>query len=946
MLCPNCNHEVSEDARFCPQCGQTLAEFDDLDSPTIVSPPPDRQTAPASTSGQSSASTSTGSGVSRLVSSPSGDGFFEMGSVLAERYRVIGRLGSGGMGDVYRADDLKLDQSVALKFLPTKLAQNADRLARLFAEVRLARQVAHPNVCRVYDIAEHEGVHFLSMEFIDGEDLGSLLRRIGKLSEDKAGELARQVCAGLHAAHERGILHRDLKPANILIDNEGVAHIADFGLAGIDSEIDQREIRAGTPGYMSPEQLAGTEVSSRSDIYALGLILYEMFTGHAAFSARSIAELSEQQSMVSSRSSADLSSLDPTIERAILRCLDPDPSQRPPSALALAAALPGGDPVAAALAAGEVPSPEMIAASGSAGVLSRAWGVAALLSIILSFAFIHLLAPRTALHELAPMDTPSEVLIDRAEQLRRSFGYPDSAVTDQVSGWYRVGATLRHELETRPKSPAWDSLSVGQPASIVMWVRESPAPLAATNLIGRVGTRNPPLTRPGMTLVAMNPRGNLNWFAAVPPTEEPTTEVANEGEIAAGDSVSVETSTADPRSLDVSSNGASVDWTAMFSAAALDPADFEPIAKNWNPPHYADEIRTFRGHYRDRPSLPIEIRMAGYAGRPTWFSIREPWQLDEEERASNDRGVQAAQWIMNSLIVLLIVSAALLARRNVRSGLGDRRGARTISTFLGVCMTLSFVSTGHHVPEFQTEWALFNVVTGLGLFMAALTWIIYMALEPFARVVWPEIMISWSRLLQGRWRDPRVGRDLLLGLALGSLMGVGETLIFQIAPALGHPFRPIGFDPNMLRGAFPALGALFTTIMNGAWVPMALLLFAIGIWALVRKKNLATVITALILVSVIGLAADNPLQKFGASLAMLTFVATLFRLGLVSSMAYFFAITIFDDVPFTPDLGKWYASNAIGVALFVIGLAVLAFRISQSTGASALRSSSRAPGNS
>src|SRR5262245_61395399 len=186
---------------------------------------------------------------------------FVPGQVLAGRYRVVAALGKGGMGEVFRADDLTLGQAVALKFLPPRLADDLDRLARLHNEVRVARQVAHPNVCRVYDIAEADGQPFLTMEYIDGEDLAGLLRRIGRLPEDKAVELARQLCAGLQAAHDRGVLHRDLKPRNVMIDGRGHVRLTDFGLAGFAGEIEGDDVRAGTPAYQAPEQAAGVEVT-------------------------------------------------------------------------------------------------------------------------------------------------------------------------------------------------------------------------------------------------------------------------------------------------------------------------------------------------------------------------------------------------------------------------------------------------------------------------------------------------------------------------------------------------------------------------------------------------------------------------------------------------------------------------------------------------------------
>lgn len=174
-------------------------------------------------------------------------GRFAPGTVLAERYRIVGLLGRGGMGEVYRADDLKLGQQVALKFLPFDLAHDAARLARFHTEVRLSRQIAHPNVCRVYDVGEVDGTTFLSMEYVDGEDLSSLLRRIGRLPEDKASEFGRQLCAGVAAAHARGVLHRDLKPANVMIDGRGSVRIMDFGLAVAAGTTDHQRWRSRRP---------------------------------------------------------------------------------------------------------------------------------------------------------------------------------------------------------------------------------------------------------------------------------------------------------------------------------------------------------------------------------------------------------------------------------------------------------------------------------------------------------------------------------------------------------------------------------------------------------------------------------------------------------------------------------------------------------------------------
>src|SRR5215813_4886406 len=292
--------------------------------------------------------------VGRLASSDSiAAGGFTPGAILADRYRVIGLLGRGGMGEVYRADDLKLGQPVALKFLPRHLAEEKDRLDRFYSEVRIARQVSHPNVCRVYDVGELDGLHYLSMEYVDGEDLASLLKRIGRLPPDKALEIARELCAGLAAAHDRGVLHRDLKPSNVMVDGRGRARITDVGLAVAAGDVVEAEV-SGTPAYMAPEQLAGKGASVRSDVYALGLVLYELYTGRKAFDGATLNELRRKHAEdPPTAPSALAQGLDPAVERVILRCLEKDPVARPASAAQIAKALPGGgDPLAAVLAAG------------------------------------------------------------------------------------------------------------------------------------------------------------------------------------------------------------------------------------------------------------------------------------------------------------------------------------------------------------------------------------------------------------------------------------------------------------------------------------------------------------------------------------------------------------------------------------------------------------------
>jgi tetratricopeptide (TPR) repeat protein len=255
----------------------------------------------------------------------------EVGRVLGGRYEIEKLLGMGGMGAVYKAHDLEVDRSVGLKVIRPDLAGNPAILARFKQELILARQVTHKNIIRIYDLSEAEGVKFITMEFIEGEDLRTILTRAGKLSADEAITIIRQSCTGLQAAHLEGVIHRDLKPSNIMCDASGRVVIMDFGLAKTVASdgLTQTGMMIGTMEYMSPEQAMGSELDARSDIFAMGLIFYEMLTGNMPYKAESaIASLVKR----TQERAVPLSEVDPSVPSAVSqivsKCLERDPKNR------------------------------------------------------------------------------------------------------------------------------------------------------------------------------------------------------------------------------------------------------------------------------------------------------------------------------------------------------------------------------------------------------------------------------------------------------------------------------------------------------------------------------------------------------------------------------------------------------------------------------------------
>jgi hypothetical protein len=828
---------------------------------------------------------------------------FAPGCIVADRYRVASLLGRGGMGEVYGADDLKLGQRVALKFLPLDRGKSTSWHDRFYAEVRMARQVSHPNVCRVYDVGESDGRLFLSMEFVDGEDLASLLRRIGRLPDDKAVEVAQQLCAGLAAAHGSGVLHRDLKPSNVMIDGKGRARITDFGLAIATSEADQQTRPAGTPGYLAPELLNGTAPSVQSDLYALGLVLYELFTGKKAFEASSLAEFHRKQTETNPTPPSNVvKNLDPVVERAILRCLDRDPAQRPRSALSVAASLPGGDPLASALAAGETPSPEMVAAAGPQGSLRPAVAWACLLTaLILIFGASLLLAPRNMDWGLAPMNKSPEVLADRAQDMARKLGY--SAAVDHAF-WVASDKDYLRYTAHNASSRDWKRTPTGHawPSPVSFWYRQSPwwmMPGAQSpNGPPRVTLLNPSYETSGMVALRLDMQGNLLFLRGVPPQ--------------------VETGGARP----------DLDWGLLFAEAGLDKAQFVPASPKWAPPDSFDVRADWEGHLPDRPDLLLHVTAAAYHGAPVYFQLIAPWDQPWRGDPSNPSRMPASSDIFTMAWPLLmagyLVVAGYFARRNVRRGRGDTKGALRLASFaiLANCVYGFFVY--HYVPQAEYISVQF-ILLGAPLLFALLAWLGYMAVEPYARQSWPRLMVSWQRLLNGRFRDPLVGRDVLLGLVAGSAVGT----VFLGVGAFSRNSVASPVDSYFGQGILPSIGHCFLLLFAASFY--ALFYFALlpVMTGLLRRPRSGLIALALIML-LLNAQTTTTLDFTLTVLFVLVFLAVLVRIGLVAAAAFFFILlTLGTSPPLVLD--QWYAGRAMIALVAPLTLLFWGFYVSLGT---------------
>jgi serine/threonine-protein kinase len=903
MLCPSCSAIIDDDQLTCPACGAAVddsfastriqsADADEADETKIqtLSPTPISQKHP--TTGRASVIS-----ISRFSSFDSlEETRFTMGAIVADRYRIIGLLGKGGMGEVYRADDLKLGIPVALKFLPENLANDGAMLARFHREVRIARQVSHPSVCRVYDIGEIGGQHFLSMEYIDGEDLSTLMRRIGRLPHDKAIEIARQICAGLAAAHDVGVLHRDLKPANIMLDGRGKAHIMDFGLAGIAEEIGSDDVRSGTPAYMAPEQLTGEEVSVKSDIYSLGLVLYEIFTGKRVYEAQTLADLMMlHEQSTPATPTAFVKEIDPLVEKIILRCLEKDPRRRPHSALQVAAALPGGDPLAAALAAGETPSPEMVAAAAKEGALTPAIALALLIAVVSLIAIILFLAPKTRLHDMVPLEKNADVLADRARTIAQKFGYTNPPA-DSTFGFGTDDLYLNTLVQKDDASSRWDKLSVGQPAAMYFWYRQSPRPLIPFN--GRTASsQDPPPRISGMVSLLVDTNGRLLEFLAVPPQYD-----------------------------DSQDPSPAPDWTAIFNEAGLDIANFKSTDPKWITTVHSDKRAAWEGTYPEAPDVPLRIEAASYRGKPVYFSTLNEWdqpfRMTEFKRSGREMLVGL---VFGLFIGSLVFAGAMVARRNLRLGRGDRKGAFRLALFIFATNLLGWAFLANHIASFGEETSLWTTAAAWALWWGGVVWIVYIALEPYVRRNNPERIIAWNRLLAGDLRDPLVGRDILIGAVLGLALALLRQLNYVAPKLFGMPTgKPMYAVENMFLGIRGVVGSFFQLQQSVIFTSTGLMLFFVLLSLLFKRERLAMTGVWLFIFGISMLENTNLklIDTIFIAISAAFYVLAATRFGLLTLMAMQLFTLLFAVFPITPNFSAWYAQGsivAIAIALAIAG---------------------------
>ena len=578
----------------------------------------------------------------------------------------------------------------------------------------------------------------------------------------------------------------------------------------------------------------------RSDVYALGLVLYEIFTGRVAFPAKTLAEAAERGETTPSRPSSYVENLDPAIERAIERCLETDPALRPATATDVAASLPGDDPLAAALAAGETPSPELVAAAGGTGGFRPAVALAALAAIGVGIAVSAWVAERSMPY-LAELDKPPEVLAHEAREVLLEHGAAEEPA-DSAYGF----VVERYEEGS---------------AHLLFWYRQSPRSLIGDLTLqgGNLSFRHPPSAVPGMAGVRMDADGRLLEYVRVPGTGS------------------------DP------ADGAGPGWQSLLSRAGLDPTHLQSVEPQTIPPVFADA----RAAWRAADELPpVRIEAASLQGWPVWLLVRS----DRGGEATAPSAPSAAIYV--TLAILLM--AGIVARRNLRLERGDRAGAFRVGAFGGFVSIVGFGLLGSVRSVEPTAVFLGFCVT---LFFSLAFWLTYLALEPIVRRRWPDTLASWTRLLAGRFLDPLLGRDLLLGV----LAGVGLAL-------------------------FELTGRLITGIDSGQWmIPPDLLLggwVALLLLAVLRQLLRSTWAAVLVTLGLTGVMFGDLSTPTGVALTlpfMAIVLGVVIRLGLLSAATALTVHHLLAHTFMTTHLTAWYADSAVAGILATLALAAWGF---------------------
>lgn len=822
-------------------------------------------------------------GKSQLVDGMTGQ--LDPGTMVSGRYTIVDLIGRGGMGIVYQAHDTVLNIQVALKFFHSTSTQSINRLLN---EVRLARRVTHPYVCQVFDVSEDRGRHFIVMEHVRGEDLATLLRRIGRIPQDKVLVLAQQLCQGLAAAHAKGICHRDLKPANIMIDHAGDIKIMDFGIAASREIDDPAALAGGTPAYMAPEQLASAgSYSEQSDVYAVGLVLYEALTGHPAFQAKTIYQLAGMMTKQRPEPPSKLvPGIDMAVDRAIMSAIEPIPAHRPASALHLATMFPGVDALRMAGQAGVTPPADLVAGApvgtsihGKSLIFNVLGLCAIMLAIWLTSDWNSTSIPHTT--------EPPAIMIEQAKNILDMAGYDETA---RVADYGYVND---------PTEPVRDQnllfwyqrVYMTDPPEMTKWMVHRTAEM-------REDARLPAMEVFGVACVMLRFDRTVRHFqiATMYPLED----------------------------VKAAERPPEPDWTQWFQAAGLNESRFRADALT-SVTVLADRNRHWVEEGCDDVTQCREVHAASLTGRPTYFSLQN--DIDKATTLNEElKAIQIQQfWVYLPFQFGLFLIALVLAVLHIRRKKCDLRGSFKLVMLLMITTLLVWIFRfGHvmHPSEIFAGWYYDLIILG-PLFV----WVFYVGFEPLARRHVPHVLIDWNKMLRLRWRDPGIGKSLFAGALGGAVATLASRVDSKIAAWQGFVSIDAGMTASVVDSALKlryVIARCLSLIPTSVTFAIVGLFFFTIIRSLIHRDRVAAGVFALsygLLWGVFGYQSPWSFIILAPIVGVLSYVI-LARRGLLATMTAFWVVFAIEAFPMTTDMLAWYAIPGLtGLILaFAIGL--------------------------
>jgi hypothetical protein len=496
------------------------------------------------------------------------------------------------------------------------------------------------------------------------------------------------------------------------------------------------------------------------------------------------------------------------------------------------------------------------------------------------------------------MSIPGDAMADRANQLLGKLGYDRDAL-DRATGFHFDGDYIRWAQRNGP--PAWwTDLRIGRPSAVIFWYRTSPETLAPSFPTNRVSASDPPMDIPGMHQLFLDADGRLLEFHSVPPA------------------------------IAAESAPVAAPWPALFEAAGLDLGAFTPATPKWLPPVFADATAAWEGPMPGRGDMRVRIEAASYKNHPVSFRIVWPWttppRAESSERSALKRATDAGSI---ALWIGMLVGGVLLARRNLRANRSDRRGAARFAIGMtAVSVAVNLLKASHSANPAIEAPQIFGALS-YGAFTGGMVWVYYLAIEPYARRFWPDALLGWTRLLSGRIRDPRVGRELLIGLACGAAgVLIDVAKLVPMALEWRIPGLPMGNAVSYLHGV-PSVAAQWLDVVTGAVTSaLAIALIFLVLRLVLKRPRAALVVGFVVLVLILNggsVISGDWFDRFNnvSFTLLLTFV--LHRFGLLATATTLFVDNIVTAVPMTTDLSAWWSGPMIASLLMLIGVACFAY---------------------